>query len=236
MLILNTKDKSFFTWRYFAVKKTVFFLLSTTLILITIFNTNLTNTEEIISKKGSVGNEVIQIQKKLKQWGYYNGDIDGIYGSKTKSAVEKFQKKNGLKVDGIAGTNTLNAMGIKGNSQYNNSNDVKLLARIINAEARGESYVGQVSVGAVVLNRVAHPSFPNTIAGVIFQKGAFTAIDDGQWDAEMYDSPYKAAQDALNGWDPTGGAIYYYNPAKTTSKWIYSRPVITTIGKHVFAK
>ena len=195
-----------------------------------------TRTNDVLSKKGSTGNEVIQIQKKLKQWGYYDGDVDGIYGSKTKAAVERFQKKNGLAVDGIAGTNTLNAMGIQSSSSYNYDNDAKLLARIINAEARGESYVGQVSVGAVVLNRVAHPSFPNTIAGVIFQEGAFTAVIDGQWNAEMYDSSYKAAQDALNGWDPTGGAIYYYNPAKTTSKWIYSRPVITTIGKHVFAK
>ena len=193
-------------------------------------------TEDILSKKGSTGNEVIQIQKKLKQWGYYTGDIDGIFGSKTKAAVEKFQKKNGLKVDGIAGTNTLKAMGINSTSDYSNNNDVKLLARIINAEARGETYVGQVSVGAVVLNRVAHPSFPNTIAGVIFQEGAFTAVVDGQWDAEMHNTSYKAAWDALNGWDPTGGAIYYYNPSKTTSKWIYSRPVITTIGKHVFAK
>lgn len=192
--------------------------------------------EDVLSKKGSTGNEVIQIQKKLKYWGYYSGDVDGIYGSKTKAAVEYFQRKNGLTVDGIAGTNTLKAMGIQSSSSYNYDNDVKLLARIINAEARGESYVGQVSVGAVVLNRVAHPSFPNTIAGVIFQEGAFTAIVDGQWNADMYESSYKAAQDALNGWDPTGGAIYYYNPAKTTSKWIYSRPVITTIGKHVFAK
>ena len=127
-------------------------------------------------------------------------------------------------------------MGIQTTSTYNNDNDLKLLARIINAEARGESYIGQVSVGAVVLNRVSHPSFPNTIAGVIFQEGAFTAITDGQWNADMYETSYKAAQDALNGWDPTGGAIYYYNPSKTTSKWIYSREVITTIGKHVFAK
>ena len=197
---------------------------------------NFTKTEDTLSKFGSSGNEVVQIQTKLKQWGYYNGDIDGIYGSRTKNAVEYFQRKNGLTVDGIAGTNTLNAMGITTSSGYSSDNDVKLLARLINAEARGESYVGQVSVGAVVLNRVAHPSFPNTISGVIFQEGAFTAISDGQWNAGMYDTPYKAAQDALNGWDPTGGAIYYYNPAKTTNQWIYSRPVVTTIGKHVFAK
>ena len=196
-----------------------------------------TKTENTLSKFGSSGNEVVKIQTKLKQWGYYNGDVDGIYGSRTKAAVEKFQRNNGLYVDGIAGTNTLRAMGItSSSSNYVSDNDAKLLARIINAEARGESYVGQVSVGAVVLNRVAHPSFPNTIAGVIFQDGAFTAVVDGQWDAEMYNTPYKAAQDALNGWDPTGGAIYYYNPAKTTNNWIYSRPVITTIGKHVFAK
>lgn len=196
-----------------------------------------TKTENTLSKFGSSGNEVVKIQTKLKQWGYYNGDVDGIYGSRTKAAVEKFQRNNKLSVDGIAGTNTLRAMGITtSNSNYVSDNDAKLLARIINAEARGESYVGQVSVGAVVLNRVAHPSFPNTIAGVIFQDGAFTAVVDGQWDAEMYNTPYKAAQDALNGWDPTGGAIYYYNPAKTTNNWIYSRPVITTIGKHVFAK
>ena len=196
-----------------------------------------TKTENTLSKLGSSGNEVVKIQTKLKQWGYYNGDVDGIYGSRTKAAVEKFQRNNGLSVDGIAGTNTLRAMGItSSSSNYVSDNDAKLLARIINAEARGESYVGQVSVGAVVLNRVAHPSFPNTIAGVIFQDGAFTAVVDGQWDAEMYNTPYKAAQDALNGWDPTGGAIYYYNPAKTTNNWIYSRPVITTIGKHVFAK
>ncbi len=216
------------------VKKISFLLILT--IAISAYAVYKNKSENVLSKKGSTGNEVIQIQKKLKNWGYYSGEIDGIYGSKTKSAVENFQRKNGLKIDGIAGKNTLDAMGIQSTSDYSYDNDLKLLARIINAEARGESYVGQVSVGAVVLNRVAHPSFPNTIAGVIFQEGAFTAIIDGQWNAAMYESSYKAAQDALNGWDPTGGAIYYYNPAKTTSKWIYSREVITTIGKHVFAK
>ncbi len=216
------------------MKKTLVLFISIIAVFGYIIQTNqITNA---LSKKGSTGNEVIQIQKKLKHWGYYNGKIDGIYGSKTKNAVEKFQKNNGLISDGIAGKKTLEAMGIQTTSTYNNDNDLKLLARIINAEARGESYIGQVSVGAVVLNRVSHPSFPNTIAGVIFQEGAFTAITDGQWDADMYETSYKAAQDALNGWDPTGGAIYYYNPSKTTSKWIYSREVITTIGKHVFAK
>ena len=216
------------------MKKISFLLIFT--IAISTYAVYKNKSENVLSKKGSTGNEVIQIQKKLKNWGYYSGEIDGIYGSKTKNAVEKFQRKNGLKVDGIAGKKTLDAMGIQQSSNFSYDNDLKLLARIINAEARGESYVGQVSVGAVVLNRVAHPSFPNTIAGVIFQEGAFTAIVDGQWNADMYESSYKAAQDALNGWDPTGGAIYYYNPSKTTSKWIYSREVITTIGKHVFAK
>ena len=216
------------------MKKTSIFLILT--IIISVFTIRSSQNINVLSKKGSTGNEVIQIQKKLKNWGYYTGEIDGIYGSQTKKAVEKFQKKNNLNIDGIAGKKTLDALGINPSSDYGNDNDLKLLARIINAEARGETYVGQVSVGAVVLNRVAHPSFPNTIAGVIFQEGAFTAIVDGQWDATMYETSYNAAQDALNGWDPTGGAIYYYNPAKTTSKWIYSREVIATIGKHVFAK
>lgn len=188
-----------------------------------------------LSKQGSSGDEVRKIQTNLKKWGYNVGNVDGIYGSKTKNAVKEFQKNNGLKVDGIAGTETLKAMGIT-TTTTSNDNDIKMLARIINAEARGEPYTGQVAVGAVVLNRVKHPSFPNSISGVIYQPGAFTAIVDGQWNADMMDQPYRAAQDAMNGWDPTGGAIYYYNPAKTTSTWIYSRPVITTIGSHVFAK
>ena len=216
------------------MKKTSIFLIL--IIIISMSVIHYSQSKNVLSKQGSTGNEVIQIQKKLKNWGYYTGEIDGIYGTKTKKAVEKFQKNNGLTIDGIAGKKTLYAMGIQGSSNYSYDNDLKLLARIINAEARGESYIGQASVGAVVLNRVSHPSFPNTIAGVIFQEGAFTAIVDGQWNANMYETSFKAAQDALNGWDPTGGAIYYYNPAKTTNKWIYSRQVITKIGKHVFAK
>ncbi|MBO7208973.1 MAG: spore cortex-lytic enzyme [Clostridia bacterium] len=190
-----------------------------------------------LSKYGSRGDEVREIQSRLQKWGYDIKKVDGIFGSNTKKAVTQFQKNNGLKQDGIAGKNTLEKMGISSNSASGSAEtNARLLARIINAEARGESYTGQVAVGAVVLNRVEHSSFPNTIAGVIYQPGAFTALQDGQWNAEMYDTPYKAAKDALNGWDPTGGAIYYYNPAKTTNNWIYSRPVITTIGKHVFAK
>jgi len=193
-----------------------------------------------VSKRGSSGNEVKKIQTKLKNWGYYNGSVDGIYGWQTESAVKSFQKKNNLKVDGVCGTQTLNAMGIfesssgSNTSQGANEANIDLLARIINGEARGEPYEGQVAVGAVVLDRVDHPSFPNSISGVVYQKGAFTAVDDGQINAEMYSSSHRAARDALNGWDPTGGAIYYYNPKTATNKWIRTREIICTIGKHVF--
>lgn len=191
-----------------------------------------------LSKMGSRGNEVRQIQTRLKDWGYYNGNVDGIYGTQTKNAVIKFQKKHGLTADGIAGKNTLAAIGLPtGTSNSSNSNsDYNLLARVISAEARGETYRGQVAVGAVILNRVSHASFPDTIAGVVYQKGAFTCMTDGQINQPVADSAYKAAQDALNGWDPSGGAIYYYNPKTAQSSWIRSRPVITTIGRHVFCR
>ena len=194
---------------------------------------------DALSKYGSRGSEVRKIQQKLSSWGYYDGAVDGIYGTQTKNAVTYFQRKNGLQADGIAGPQTLAAMGISSSSSSsssNNSNDVYLLARIISAEARGEPYKGQVAVGAVVLNRVDHPSFPNTIAGVIYQNGAFTALVDGQYDQPIADSAYKAARDALNGWDPTGGCIYYYNPRTATNAWIRTLPIYTTIGKHVFSK
>ena len=187
-------------------------------------------------RSGDRGEKVREIQTRLKRWGYYTGNIDGIYGKKTVAAVKYFQRQNGLTVDGICGEQTLAALGISGGSQAGD-NDLYLLSRMIAAEARGEPYVGQVAVGAVILNRVRHPSFPNSIAGVIYQPRAFSAIDDGQWQkTPITDSARRAARDALSGWDPTGGAIYYYNPAKTTNKWIYSRPVVTTIGAHVFAK
>ena len=177
---------------------------------------------------------MMQIQTKLKRWGYYDGEIDGIFGSATKKAVISFQKKNGLVADGIAGKKTLEAMGIFSNGSGNSSSNYDLLARIISAEARGEPYMGQVAVGAVILNRIEHPSFPDTMSGVIYQKGAFSCLDDGQFYEPVSESAYKAATDALNGLDPSGGAIYYYNPKKATSKWIFSRPVITTIGNHRF--
>lgn len=186
-------------------------------------------------QRGSSGEVVSQIQTRLKRWGYYNGAVDGIYGSATEKAVRLFQQKNGLAVDGKAGKNTLAAMGISASApSVSNDANVELLARLISAEARGEPYIGQVAVGAVVMNRTRHPSFPSTISGVIYQRGAFSCIDDGQFNKPIADSAYRAAREALAGSDPTGGAIYYYNPAKTTNKWIWSRPVIVTIGSHRF--
>lgn len=191
-------------------------------------------------KKGSSGAMVTQIQTKLKSWGYYTGTVDGVYGSGTEHAVRAFQQKNGLTVDGKAGDQTLAAMGLSagsgnsGGSGGASGSQVDLLARLISAEARGEPYSGQVAVGAVVLNRIKHPSFPNTLSGVIYQSGAFTCITDGQFNQPVAESAYRAARDALNGVDPSGGAIYYFNPSTATSSWIWSRPLITVIGKHRF--
>ena len=189
-------------------------------------------------KKGSSGEVVTQVQTRLKNWGYYFGSVDGVYGSKTEEAVRYFQRKNGLSVDGQVGNQTLAALGLNPSSTVstgqNQSGDLYLLARLISAEARGEPYVGQVAVGAVVLNRVEHPSFPNSISGVIYQPGAFFCLDDGQFDQPIAESAYRAAQEALDGSDPSGGAIYYFNPVTATSAWIWSRPLIVQIGKHRF--
>ncbi len=190
----------------------------------------------IVSEAATTTAENRTIQTKLKRWGYYKGAVDGIYGSQTREAVKYFQRKNGLAVDGIVGPNTAAALGMtlssSGSSQ--SSNDLYLLAKCVYAEARGEPYTGQVAVAAVILNRVESPSFPNTISGVIYQKGAFTAVSDGQINLTPNSTAYKAAQDALNGWDPTYGCIYYYNPATATSSWIWSRQTVVTIGNHVF--
>lgn len=195
---------------------------------------------EALSKYGSRGEEVKTIQTKLKRWGYYSGNVDGIYGSQTLSAVKWFQSKNGLTVDGIAGQKTLTAMGImsSGNTSGGTASnaDLNLLARLVYAEARGESYTGQVAVAAVVLNRVKNSSFPNTVAGVIYQSGAFSVVNDGQINLTPNQTAISAAQDALNGWDPTYGAIYYFNPNTATNSWIWSRPVTVVIGNHRFCK
>ncbi len=189
-------------------------------------------------KKGSSGPTVTEIQTRLKNWGYYSGSVDGVYGSQTEKAVRWFQQKNGLQADGQVGDLTLAALGMTptGNGGGGGGSDgsLDLLARLISAEARGEPYEGQVAVGAVVLNRVEHPSFPNSISGVIYQPGAFSCLDDGQFNEPVAESAYRAARDAMNGWDPSYGAIYYFNPATATSKWIWSRPLIVSIGKHRF--
>ena len=225
------------------MKKRIFKFITLLLLVITLVSVLFIENSQVeaLSKYGSTGSEVRTIQDKLKRWGYYTGNVDGIYGSQTVAAVKKFQQKNGLAVDGIAGPKTLNAMGIMSSSSSSgstssNSSDVNLLARLIYGEARGESYTGQVAVGAVVLNRVKSSSFPNTIAGVIYQKGAFDAVADGQINMTPNSTAIKAAQDALNGWDPSYGAIYYFNPSTATNKWIWSRPMTVTIGKHRFCK
>ena len=191
-------------------------------------------------KRGSSGDMISEIQTRLKNWGYYSGSVDGVYGSRTEEAVRYFQRKNGLAQDGQVGNQPLAALGItptgggNGGGGGGQSGDLDLLARLISAEARGEPYMGQVAVGAVVLNRVDHPSFPNSISGVIYQPGAFSCLDDGQFDEPVAESAYRAAQDALNGSDPSYGAIYYFNPVTATSKWIWSRPLIVEIGRHRF--
>ena len=208
-------------------------------------------TEEVsvaaVLRQGASGGEVKEVQRRLKLWGYYKGSVDGVFGAGTKKAVIAFQKKNGLTADGVVGQSTYKALGMNssyqalqgantssGTSGYTSS-DVYLLAKTIYAEGRGEPYVGQVAIGAVIMNRIRSASFPNTISGVVYQKGAFTAVDDGQINLTPNETAMKAARDAMNGWDPTGGALYYYNPAVATSAWIFDRQTVTVIGKHVFA-
>jgi N-acetylmuramoyl-L-alanine amidase len=195
-----------------------------------------------VYRQGDSGEQVKKIQTKLKNWGYYDGAPDGIYGSRTVSAVKYFQRSNGLTADGVCGPATLRALGMPATAGGGSapvggtSDELYLMARMISAEARGEPFVGQVAVGAVILNRVESPHFPNTIAEVLYQPGAFSALLDGQFDQPIADSAWRAAREALSGTDPSGGAVYYYNPVTSTSKWIFSRETITTIGKHIFAK
>ncbi len=214
--------------------------LKTTLcfILCLIIPFSLSNSAYSLSKIGSQGAEVREIQSRLKKWKYYDGKIDGIYGTQTKNAVKKFQKNNNLTVDGVCGKKTLAKMGIYGlsNNSSSSSADQNLIARFITAEARGESYKGQVAVGSVILNRVKHASFPDSVSGVVYQNGAFDCVYNGQINQPTTESAKKAAKDALNGWDPTGGAIYYYNPKTAKSNWIKTRPVVAVIGNHIFCK
>ena len=193
-----------------------------------------------VLKQGSKGDLVKEVQTKLIKWGYLTGRADGIFGAKTKAAVIKFQRKNGLTADGVIGTRTAQALGISlssntsSSSQTTSSTNLNLLARVVYGEARGEPYTGQVAVAAVVLNRVKSSSFPNTVAGVVYQSGAFDCVSDGQINLTPNQSAYNAARDALNGWDPTYGCLFYYNPRTATSKWMLSRTVKLNIGNHAF--
>lgn len=231
------------------LKKTVLLILITVIIVTTLFyQTHILDifgySIATLSKYGSSGSEVTKIQSRLSSWGYYSGDVDGLYGYLTYSAVKSFQSKHGLAADGIAGPETLAALGLPTGNQQDSGNqagsgdsgDVQLLARLIHGEARGEPYEGKVAVGAVVLNRTIDSRFPKTLAGVIYQPGAFDAVDDGQINLAPDTSSLNAARDAMNGWDPSYGCIYYYNPNTATSSWIWSRQIIVVIGGHNFAK
>ncbi len=228
---INRNKAFLFLWRSLVV----------VLVNIMILAMLLSGSARALSKYGSTGSEVTQIQQRLQELGYSPGNADGIFGTRTKNAVISFQRDYGLVDDGIVGQKTLEALGLTGGGgsggSYNgfSESDLQLLASIISAEARGEPYQGQVAVGAVIMNRMAHPSFPNTLSGVIYQEGAFSCLYDGGINAAVADSAYQAAREAINGSDPTGGAVYYYNPAKTTNKWIWSRQVVAVIGAHRFA-
>lgn len=235
MLFKITKTK---TGKLLSILLTFTILIG--IISFAVIKTSEPTSSQVLSKVGSRGDEVRRIQNKLKSLGYFAGAVDGIYGVKTQSAVRRFQKSVGITADGVAGPKTLLYLGLGSSSGGSgggySSSDIYLLAKVIAAEARGESYTGQVAVGAVVLNRVESSSFPDTVSGVVYQSGAFSAVTDSNWSVSPDSTSRKAAQDAINGWDPTGGALYYYNPAKTSNRWIRTRPVITTIGEHVFCR
>lgn len=217
-----------------------FLLLSVALVCAFLQEDEFQVADAAVLKQGSKGDLVKAVQTKLIKWGYLTGRADGIFGAKTKTAVIKFQRKNGLTADGVIGTRTAQALGISlssntsSSSQTTSSTNMNLLARVVYGEARGEPYTGQVAVAAVVLNRVKSSSFPNTVAGVVYQSGAFDCVSDGQINLTPNQSAYNAARDALNGWDPTYGCLFYYNPRTATSKWMLSRTVKLNIGNHAF--
>lgn len=211
-----------------------------------------------IIRYGSSGSDVYELQGRLQYLDYYRGKVDGSFGWQTDRAVRDFQYKFGMKVDGVVGPKTKLMLwkatqnwrpgaatggGGGGTTSWTppyvasssfSEQDIAMMARAVYGEARGEPYVGQVAVAAVIINRVKSASFPNTVSGVIFQPGAFTAVADGQIWLTPNDTSYKAVRDAINGWDPSGGAIYYFNPDTATSAWIWSRPQIKKIGRHIF--
>ena len=224
-------------------KKSVILIFAFALVLVSIMSLLFVDTQDVADaatlKQGSRGDLVKTVQQKLIKWGYLKGSADGIFGTKTKAAVIAFQKKNGLTADGIVGTRTAQALGISlssttSTSSSTSSTDLNLLARVVYGEARGEPYTGQVAVAAVVLNRVRSSSFPNSVAGVVYQSGAFDCVSDGQINLTPNRSAYNAAKDALNGWDPTYGCLFYYNPRTATSKWMLSRTIKLSIGNHAF--
>lgn len=218
------------------MKRTVAFLLAMAMMMALCLPMALA---EVVLEVGSSGANVTKVQNRLIQYGYMTGTADGKYGEKTRDAVILFQKRNGLTVDGRVGKETAAALGVTLTSSTSTtivSADQKLLAKLVYAEARGESYKGQVAVAAVVLNRVASSSFPNTISGVIYQSGAFSCVSNGSINNTPNDSAIRAALDAMNGWDPTNGCLYYYNPNKTSDSWIRTRTVVTVIGNHYFAR
>ena len=235
------KDPCFFsggdlmrTMRNLLAKKAVVTVLAVGISLAAV-NAFWGGSDSALSQLGSSGSEVRAIQERLKERGLFNDSVTGYYGEKTKAAVIKFQKQQGISQTGTAGPQTLRALGISiGSVPSATEQNINLLARIISAEARGEPYVGQVAVGAVILNRIEHPSFPDTLSGVIYQNGAFTAVVDGQFNEPVAASAYNAARDALNGWDPTNGCVYYYNPAKTSNAYMHAKPTVTVIGSHRF--
>ena len=194
--------------------------------------------------RGSKGPEVKELQTKLAQLGYGMGTADGKFGSKTEAAVRKFQKDHGLRVDGLAGANTIKELrrltgqstNASGKALGNKNIDTNLLARCVNAEARGEPYEGQLAVAAVIMNRIADPAFPKTVADIVYQPKAFSSVDDGQINLPPSAAALRAAREAVNGSDPSGGALFFFNPAKTKNKYIWSRPQIKKIGNHIFTK
>lgn len=194
--------------------------------------------------RGSRGSEVTELQKRLVQLGYVLGTADGKYGPKTEAAVRRFQRERGLRVDGLAGTQTVKELKLmtgqsttaSGKAVGHKNIDVNLIARTVNSEARGEPYEGQVAVAAVIMNRLADPGFPKTVADIVYQPRAFSVVDDGQINLPPSASSIRAAQEAIRGSDPSGGALFFFAPAKTKNKYIWSRPQIKQIGNHIFTK
>lgn len=193
---------------------------------------------------GSGGDDVYRLQQKLSQWGYYNGPADGYYGGDTLRAVQNFQRNNGLNDDGVVGQSTWDALGLSApeaapavsRGAATDRGDVAMLAQVIEGEAANEPLAGKIGVGAVILNRTRSASFPHTISAVIFQDNAFESISNGQAYRPVSQEAVQAAQMAMSGYDPTGGALFFWNPAKSVSPWIWSRNVVTQIGNHIFAR